>query len=198
MGELDTRHGAMRGYERRAPLQLLDMSIFIYPKVLWADAAPRLHRRGLREYKTGAAHGTAAEMHKVPVVGETVLAAVLAHRRDRNAVTKADFANLQGREKVCVQNRLPRPGVTPCLRPVRSRSCMRTAATRCNRFHGWFVNYSDAVRAAWDKWLYSPQSWAQLYTRVRDFTLAGYCVPAHSNKETETHASSKCGSRVAR
>ena len=50
--------------------------------------------------QAGAAHRPAAEMHQVPIVGKAVLARILAHRRDSDAVAKGDAADGQGREEI--------------------------------------------------------------------------------------------------
>ncbi len=48
--------------------------------------------RCLGEHDAGAAHGTRTQMLEVPVVTEPVLGAVLAHRRDDDAVARGDRA----------------------------------------------------------------------------------------------------------
>ena len=57
-------------------------------------------RRRLGEDEAGAADRAAAEMHQVPVVREAVLARILAHRRDDDAVAKLDSAQAERRKQV--------------------------------------------------------------------------------------------------
>ncbi len=76
--------------------------MFVLPDamILRRDAAARLHGRRFHDYQRCATHGAASEMDQMPVVCEAVLARVLAHRRDCNAIAESDAANRE-RSKKC-------------------------------------------------------------------------------------------------
>jgi len=63
------------------------------------DAAAGFDRGRLDHREAGAAAGERAEMLQVPVIGTAVLGAVLAHRRDDDAVGQGQPAQREGREQ---------------------------------------------------------------------------------------------------
>ena len=64
------------------------------------DPPSRLDRRGLGHHQPCAPHCARAEVHQMPIVGEAVLGAVLAHRRDADAVGQRDGAEREWFEEV--------------------------------------------------------------------------------------------------
>jgi hypothetical protein len=56
------------------------------------DAADRRDMGCLGEYDAGAAHRPRAQMLHVPIIAQSVLGAVLAHRRPHDAVARGDRA----------------------------------------------------------------------------------------------------------
>ena len=76
--------------------------MFVFPDavVLGRNAAARFHCRRFHGHQPGAADCAAAEVYQMPVVGDAVLARILAHRRDRDAVPESDAAQRKRREKV--------------------------------------------------------------------------------------------------
>lgn len=64
-------------------------------EVFGADAGFGRNGGGFAKDDCGASDGAAAKVDEVPVVGEPVLAGVLAHRRNSNAVAGRCGANLQ-------------------------------------------------------------------------------------------------------
>src|SRR5438874_11863598 len=62
-------------------------------EVLWTDAAFRQDRGRLCHDESCATDGATAEMHEMPVVRQPVIAGVLTHRRDKDAVGEFDIAN---------------------------------------------------------------------------------------------------------
>ena len=65
------------------------------------DAAVTLHMGRLDDDEAGAGIGEHAEMGDVPIAGAAVTGAVLAHRRDDDAVVELDAGELDGREQRC-------------------------------------------------------------------------------------------------
>src|SRR5262249_4454766 len=63
------------------------------------DAAVALHVRGLDDHKAGAGIRQHAEMRDVPVAGDAVVGAVLAHRRDDDAVVEGEGGEPERREQ---------------------------------------------------------------------------------------------------
>ena len=61
---------------------------------------PRANRRRFGEHQRRAADRAAAEVHQVPVVGEAILARILAHRRDDDAIAQLDAAQAERRKQV--------------------------------------------------------------------------------------------------
>jgi hypothetical protein len=86
--------------ESRDARQHFDVRILPDAEIGGRDAAARLDGRGFRNHQSRAAYRAAAQMHQVPIVGEAVVARILAHRRDGDAVAESDAANGQGREKI--------------------------------------------------------------------------------------------------
>ena len=93
--QLHARHGALRLDEAGDALQHRDVRVVPDAEVLGADAPLGHHRRGFGENQPGTADGELAEVHQVPVAGEAVLARVLAHRRDADAVAQGGAAQGQ-------------------------------------------------------------------------------------------------------
>ena len=73
------------------------LGVFVVPnsEILRRDAAFRHDRRRFREDQTRSANRPAAEMDKVPLVRQAVVARILAHWGNRNAVGKCDAAQRQ-------------------------------------------------------------------------------------------------------
>ena len=75
---------------------------FVAPdaKVLRRDPSFGRHRRRLGEDEARAADRARREMGEMPVVGETVLAGILAHRRNANPVGVGDVAQFEFAEQM--------------------------------------------------------------------------------------------------
>src|SRR5262249_3882524 len=71
----------------------LNMSIGPEAEILWTDPASRFDRRRLGNHQSCPAHRAAAEMNEVPIVCHAVLAGVLAHGRNENAIAEGDTPN---------------------------------------------------------------------------------------------------------
>ena len=99
MRDLDGRHRAVLLHESGDSCQILNVLILPNAQVAGSDTAASLHCRGFGDHQTSPANRSAAEMHQMPIVRESVIAGVLAHRRNSNPVSKRDFANLQRRKK---------------------------------------------------------------------------------------------------
>ena len=100
MRELHARDAALRVHEADDACQHLDVIVLPDAEIFRTDAAFGCDRGGFGEDQAGAADGAAAEVHEVPVVGETVGAGVLAHRRDEHAIGEGQVANRQRIEEV--------------------------------------------------------------------------------------------------
>ncbi len=90
-----------------------------------AEMRPGSHGAGLDADHAGTTHRARTQMHQVPVVGESVLRAVHAHRRDADAIAEGDIADLEGIEQ---------PGMQACCASGRRIQCWRlTWADRGDR-----------------------------------------------------------------
>src|SRR6266404_7991468 len=78
------------------------LHVIIHPdaQVLRTNPALRKNRSCLGKHKSSPAYGPAAQMHKMPVVGVSVRAGVLAHGRDKYAVGKCNIPNRERIKKV--------------------------------------------------------------------------------------------------
>ena len=90
--DLDARHGALLSDESRDARQCFDVRVPVDPEIGGRDAPARLDGRGFGEHQARATYRAAAEMHHMPIVGEAIVARVLAHRRDGDAVAQGDAA----------------------------------------------------------------------------------------------------------
>jgi hypothetical protein len=73
--------------------------IGIKPEAAVSDAPVALHMGRLDDEQAGAGIGEHAEMGHVPVVRAAVIGAVLAHRRDNDAIVEFDAGKFYGREQ---------------------------------------------------------------------------------------------------
>ena len=94
VGNLDSGRRAVLLHKSGDSRQISDMLVLPHTQVARSIATVSFDRRRFRDYQTGPANGSAAEMHQMPIIREAVIARVLAHRRNSNAVSKSDFANL--------------------------------------------------------------------------------------------------------
>jgi hypothetical protein len=69
--------------------------MFVFPdaEVLRTDAAFRKNGRCFRQHESRAADCATSKMDKVPIVGVTIDARILAHRRDKRTVAELEVAN---------------------------------------------------------------------------------------------------------
>ena len=96
---LHSRNRALRLYERGDAREISDVLIFPNAEITGADAAACFHGGGFGEDERSATGGAASQVHQMPVISESVVARILAHGRDDDAVTKRDTANCEGREQ---------------------------------------------------------------------------------------------------
>src|SRR5262249_39742533 len=94
MAELDADRSPVRFAEVDDALQGRDELVLPQPEIARRGAAARIGFRGLHEDQPGAAGGEAPVMDEMPVVGVTVLGRVGEHRRDDDAVTKMNAAQI--------------------------------------------------------------------------------------------------------
>jgi len=124
VGQLDASHRALGGDKTGDALQRFDLLVVPQAQVLCRDAAIGSHGGGLGENQPGAADGTTAEVHQMPVIGQSIVTGVLAHRRDGNAVQEGQLAQGIGFEQLT--HGAPLLGsmgtVQQCLEPSRQRS----------------------------------------------------------------------------
>ena len=70
--QLNASNASLRTDESPDARQRLDMRIRPEAQVVRADTSDWCHSRGLGQDESSAANGAAAEMHEVPLVGESV------------------------------------------------------------------------------------------------------------------------------
>ena len=92
MGELNARNSPLRLDEPCDPFQRLEVLFVPDAEVLRRDPSFGRNRRRLGEDEAGAADRTSRQMREVPVIGKTVLAGILAHRRNADAIGEHDVA----------------------------------------------------------------------------------------------------------
>jgi hypothetical protein len=71
----------------------------IKPEAAVGDAAVPFDMGGFDHEQAGAGIGQHAEMRQVPVIGDAVIGAVLAHRRHHDAVRKRQIGKFDRREQ---------------------------------------------------------------------------------------------------
>jgi hypothetical protein len=97
--QLNAGRRALLPQKRGDARQEGDVLVFPDAVILRRNAAARFHRRRFHDHQRGAAHRAASEVDQMPVVGEPVLARVLAHGRDRNAIAEREFADCERSKK---------------------------------------------------------------------------------------------------
>jgi hypothetical protein len=100
VGDLNARHAPLRFNEGGNARQHGDM--FVPPDSMIArrDSAAGFHRRRFDHHQPRAADRAAPQMDQVPIVGKAVLAGILAHGRDGDAVAQGDVAKGDWRKKM--------------------------------------------------------------------------------------------------
>ncbi len=99
MRQLYPSHAALSMNKPRDASQQLDVGVGPQAEIVRTDAATRFHRSGLGEDQACATDGAAPEVDQMPVGSEPVLAGILAHRRDHDAIRERHAANGQRIEK---------------------------------------------------------------------------------------------------
>ena len=80
VGQLNAGDSALSRDETGDALQRFDLFVVPQTEVFGGDSPVGGDRRGFRENQSGTAHRAAAQVHQMPVVGQTIDARVLAHR----------------------------------------------------------------------------------------------------------------------
>ena len=100
MGELNSGNGSVLPEEANHPSEVFDVRVFPDSEVGGTDPSFRGDRGGFGKDRASATNGAGTEMNQMPVIAEAVLAGVLAHRGDGNAVTERNIADVKGIEQV--------------------------------------------------------------------------------------------------
>jgi hypothetical protein len=98
--KLNSSDGSLRSKERGDSPKWPNMFVFPDSKVARGDAATRFHRGCLNHNQSRAAYSAATQVHQMPVAREAIVARILAHRRDGDAIAENNIANSQRREQV--------------------------------------------------------------------------------------------------
>ncbi len=106
MAQLDCRNRTLRGDKVRDRFKRLGLGHVPETAVARADPPFRGHRGRFDDHHRGAADRPAAEVDHVPVVRQTVLAGVLAHRRNENPVAQRQRTQLQRRKQLAHKSSL--------------------------------------------------------------------------------------------
>jgi hypothetical protein len=99
MSNLDSGHSSLPFKKRCDLRQFANMLVVPNSQVGRSDTSLRYHGGGFCNHETRTTDGPTSEVHQVPVLGESIMARVLAHRRNRNAVTESDTANRKRSEQ---------------------------------------------------------------------------------------------------
>lgn len=87
--------------ESRDALEHRDVFVFVDSMIAGANASACFYRSGFDDDKSSTTHGAAAEMDEVPIGRKSIVARVLAHRRNGDAVAIRDVADCERCEKMC-------------------------------------------------------------------------------------------------
>src|SRR4029077_10241976 len=93
MGQLHSGYASLFMNETDDSTQHLDMPVGPDAEVVRTDPSFRKNGRCLGQDQAVAADGATAEMNEMPVVRVSVLARILAHRRDEHPVGKRQISN---------------------------------------------------------------------------------------------------------
>ena len=88
--------GTVPWLKRKCVMRREEGDVIVFPdaEILGADAAFGGDGAGFCEDEGGAADGAAAEVDEMPVVREAIVAGILAHGGDDDAVAEKDVTNL--------------------------------------------------------------------------------------------------------
>ncbi len=100
VGELNAWDGALRPDEPGDPLQRLEVLFAPDAEILRRNPSFGRDRRRLGEDEARAADRSGGEMGEMPVIGKTVVAGILAHRRHADAIGEGDVAQSEIVEQV--------------------------------------------------------------------------------------------------
>src|ERR1039458_7199896 len=100
MGQLHTGYTALLMNEADDSGQRRNVIVTPDTQVLRTDAALGNNGSCLGKHQSSPAHGAAAQMHEMPVVGISVGTEVLAHGRDKHTVGKREISNRERIEQV--------------------------------------------------------------------------------------------------
>ena len=100
MRELNSGAGALQIDETRDPLERLEMPFAPGAEILRRNPALGRDGGGLGEHQRRAANRPRSEMGEMPIVGVTVNARILAHRRDADPVGEVDVAHAKLAEQM--------------------------------------------------------------------------------------------------
>ena len=92
MGELNAGDRALAFDEARDPFERLEVFVAPDAKVLRGDPPFGRDRRRFGENQASAADRARGQMGEMPITGKTILAGILAHRRNADAIGKRDAA----------------------------------------------------------------------------------------------------------
>src|SRR6266404_6816529 len=93
MGQLHSGDASLFVNETDDSSQHLDVPVCPDAEILRTDASLGKNGRGLSKYQSRATDGATAKMNEMPIVGVSVVARVLAHRRDEHPIGKFYFSN---------------------------------------------------------------------------------------------------------
>ena len=100
VGELNAGDRALPFDEARDPLQRFEVFVAPDAKILRGDPPFGRDRRRFGENQAGAADRARGQMGEMPIIGKTVFARVLAHRRNADAIGKRDAAQSELAEQM--------------------------------------------------------------------------------------------------
>ena len=100
MRELDAGAGALRIDETRDSLERLEMPFAPGAEILRRNPALGRDRGGLGEHQRRPANRARGEMGEMPIVGVTVNARILAHRRNADPIGEVNIAHAKLAEQM--------------------------------------------------------------------------------------------------
>jgi hypothetical protein len=95
VGKLSSGYRTVLSEETNHTRKVLDVRVLPDAEVGGTDAAFGDDGGGFGEDRASPANSASAEVDKMPVVGKAVLAGILAHRGDGNAVAEGNIADFE-------------------------------------------------------------------------------------------------------
>jgi hypothetical protein len=100
VGQLNSGNRALRVYEAGYSGERLDVLLAPDPHILGSNPTISGNSRRLYDGQSDSACGSAAKVHQMPIVRQSVVGTVLTHRRHHDPIPKRDTSDRQRTEEI--------------------------------------------------------------------------------------------------